>query len=134
MSTADTLLHKGDGVTMTIRNGSLAHAVTLWGFSYSAPGAYTGIYITDSDDGVVALENYSVKWQSNAWYLSGRYSGWKISDVEALGFYASPSGLSGLSSLAGIHEPCPHCAVLGAVRVGSFSAALWSQESLSPGT
>ena len=30
MSMADTLLHKGDGVTMTIRNGSLAHAVTLW--------------------------------------------------------------------------------------------------------
>ncbi len=99
MSMADTLLHKGDGVTMTIRNGSLAHAVTLWGFSYSAPGAYTGIYITDSDDGVVALENYSVKWQSNAWYLSGRYSGWKISDVEALGFFASPS--PGTMTLAG---------------------------------
>ena len=44
MSTADTLLHKGDGVTMTIRNGSLAHAVTLWGFSYSAPGLHRHLH------------------------------------------------------------------------------------------
>ncbi len=59
--------------------------MTLWGFSYSTPEAYTGIYITDSDDGVVGLMNYGVTWQNNAWYLGGRYACWYISDLEALG-------------------------------------------------
>jgi hypothetical protein len=85
MSTADSLLHKGDGVTMTIRTSSGgAHAVTLWGYSYSSPGVYTGVYITDSDDGYFGLRNYALTLSGTTWYLGGGYSGWYISDLEAL--------------------------------------------------
>ncbi len=87
MGSVDTLLHQGDGSDHGHQQRFvLAHAVTLWGFNYSAPGAYKGIYITDSDDGASwACENYSVTWMNNAWYLGGSYSGWTISDIEALG-------------------------------------------------
>jgi Mac 1 len=90
MATADSLLHKGDGVTMAIRNGSYAHAVTLWGFSQDALGAYTGVYITDSDDGMFGLVNYAIAYQNSAWYLMNGYiAGWYISDLEALAAGAS---------------------------------------------
>ncbi len=130
MYTVDTLLHKGDGVTITIRNGSLAHAVTVWGFSTSGTGAYSysNIYITDSDDGVVGLENYSLNWLSSAWYLSGRYSGWKMSDVEALGYYANPLALSGLGKPAGDSNPVPIAPSW--VLFGSGVAALFLRRRL----
>jgi hypothetical protein len=90
MSTIDTMMHNGDGITMTIRKGAAAHAVTVWGYSTNSSGAYESIYITDSDDGMLALKNYSLTYQDSTWYLGGGYGGWRISDVQALGFYASP--------------------------------------------
>jgi hypothetical protein len=108
LSIADTLMHKGDGVALTIRNSSGgAHAVTLWGYSTNSSGVYSSIYITDSDDGVTALQNYTVTWLNNAWYLNGRYNGWKISDVEALGFYASPGSLPMNGQPAAGESPVP---------------------------
>jgi hypothetical protein len=99
MSTIDTLLHNGRGVGLIIsKSGSLAHAVTVWGFSYSAPGAYTSIFITDSDDNVLALREYPLIWQSTAWYLGGSYSGWKVGGVQALGY--SPSFLESIDTLS----------------------------------
>jgi hypothetical protein len=86
MHTVDTLLHQGKGVTLIINKGSGSHAVTAWGYAYNAPGSYTSIYVTDSDDGVLALRNYSLIWQDNAWYLGGGYSGWKVTYVQGLGF------------------------------------------------
>lgn len=95
MSSADSLLHSGKGVTMTIRNSrGGAHAVTLWGFSYSAPGAYTSAFITDSDDGYYGLREYSLIYQNDTWYLGDYFGGgWYISDLEAMGLY-SDSGTS----------------------------------------
>ncbi len=87
MTSIDAFLHQGKGVGIIIsKSGSLAHAVTVWGFSYSAPGAYTSIFITDSDDNYLGLREYPLVWQSTAWYLGGGYSGWKISGVQALGY------------------------------------------------
>ncbi len=131
MSTADSLLHNGDGVTMTIRDGSLAHAVTLRGFSYSSPGTYTGIYITDSDDGAVGLENYSVTSKNNIWYLSGRYNGWTISDIEALGPNASALVKNGVISPAGNSSPVPIAPSW--VLFGTGAAALFLRRRRGPG-
>ncbi len=87
MSSIDSLLHQGKGVGLVIsKSGVSSHAVTAWGFSYSAPGAYTSIFLTDSDDNYLGLREYPLIWQSNAWYLGGGYSGWKIGGVQALGY------------------------------------------------
>jgi hypothetical protein len=103
MSTIDALMHKGDGITITIRKGSAAHAVTVWGFNKNNAGVYDSIYITDSDDGYTGLRNYALIYQSSAWYLGGGYSGWRISDIQALGLYASTLGRTGLPA-AGIDD------------------------------
>jgi hypothetical protein len=72
MSTIDTLLHQGKGVALVIsKTGVSSHAVTAWGYSYADPGAYTSIFLTDSDDGVLGLREYPLIWQNEAWYLGG---------------------------------------------------------------
>jgi hypothetical protein len=90
MSVIDSLLHQGKGVTLVISGGgAYSHAVTAWGFSYVDPGAYTSIFLTDSDDNFLGLREYPLVWENNAWYLGGAYSGWKIGGIQALGY--SPS-------------------------------------------
>ena len=87
MAAIDLALHQGQGVTMIIGNGSGgSHAVTAWGYDDSAPGSYTDIYITDSDDGYYGLQEYPLIWQGNAWYLGGGYAGWEINGVQELAY------------------------------------------------
>ena len=90
MATADSLLHKDYGVTLGIRTGSYGHAITLWGFSQNALGNYTGIYVTDSDDGTFGLMYDTIAWDGANWNLTGGLeAGWYISDLEALAAGAS---------------------------------------------
>uniref|UniRef100_A0A7V4LD43 Secreted protein with PEP-CTERM sorting signal n=1 Tax=Desulfobacca acetoxidans TaxID=60893 RepID=A0A7V4LD43_9BACT len=97
MADIANLLRLGKGVGLVISNNmSSSHAVTAWGFGYSADGLYTSIFFTDSDDGLTALREYSLIWQNDGWYLKekldayGGYSlnGWKISYVQALGYFS----------------------------------------------
>ncbi len=97
MADVDTYLHNGYGVTLGIyTSGGAGHALTAWGFDYSGQGknrTYTSVYVTDSDDNMTALREYSVQWDAtNQWYalgasldgLGGSYAGWHLGDVEAL--------------------------------------------------
>ena len=90
MAAIDLALHQGKGVGMIMGSGSASHAVTVWGFSYSAPGSYTDIYITDSDDGYDGLREYPLVWQNNEWYLGGGYAGWEIYGIQELGYLHAP--------------------------------------------
>ncbi len=98
MASIDSLLHQGKGVGLIISKSGAAysHAVTAWGFSYSAPGVYSSIFLTDSDDGVLGLREYPLVCQNGLWYLGGSYSGWQISAIQALGLNSplDPSEIS----------------------------------------
>lgn len=79
MSTIDQYLHSGYGVTVSVIGGGLSHVVTCWGFSHhrNDPTEYTGIWITDSDDGKWTsgqpdqLRWYPVQLRDNRWHLQG---------------------------------------------------------------
>nr|WP_319396603.1 hypothetical protein [uncultured Desulfobacter sp.] len=88
LSLIDTWMEEGYGVSLGI---SSAHSITAWGFSYDEAGLYTGIYVTDSDDGSLAnngLMYYTLNLVNDLWYLDGNgfYDGAVdyISDVVGL--------------------------------------------------
>ncbi|MEN6425545.1 MAG: hypothetical protein ABFE13_09295 [Phycisphaerales bacterium] len=74
LSTLDAWMHGGYGCTLSI-SGSMAHAITAWGFDYDAtdPDRYTGIYVTDSDDYIDSLRHYALDYHDSAWYLLDYY-------------------------------------------------------------
>lgn len=84
----------GYGVTLSLSNGTLGHAVTVWGYDYDDDnsGSYLGIHITDSDNSKNTdtppdlLSYYNVSMQDNTWYLENFYGtdSWYIEDVQAL--------------------------------------------------
>jgi hypothetical protein len=88
MNVIDTMLHQGQGVGLVISKSgaTYSHAVTVWGYSYSDTGAYTSLFLTDSDDGVLGLREYPLIWQNDLWYLGGGYSGWTLGSIQSLGF------------------------------------------------
>lgn len=49
---------------------SLKHAVTLWGCDYDAAGLVSTVYLTDSDDGEVALKAFGLSEDANGVYLT----------------------------------------------------------------
>lgn len=86
LAALNTLMHQGYGATLTIKKGTLAHAVTAWGYEYTydrGTVTYNSLFITDSDDGKLALVNYPLVW-SDGWYMGGGYSGWKITGLYTL--------------------------------------------------
>ena len=100
MAAIDLALHQGQGVGMIIGSGSSSHAVTVWGYSYSAPRDYTSIFITDSDDGYYGLREYPLIYQNNEWYIGGgAYSGWEIYGIQTLAFDPSSSTFSSLDNV-----------------------------------
>lgn len=89
-----TYLHNGYGVRLSItEGGDVGHAITVWGYEYAENGDYTGIWITDSDDSIIAGGLHGrekkpkllpVQLIGNYWYLGGDYDGWYIEIVQAL--------------------------------------------------
>ena len=111
LSTLDTWMHDGYGITISI-SGGMAHQITAWGYEYDAvSGDYTGIYVTDSDDSVDKLQLYGLSYTDPAgvlplaWYMSGDSYGTGstnyISEVVALQIVPVPGavllGILGLS-------------------------------------
>lgn len=83
LSNVDSWMHEGMGIGLSIA-GSMAHAVTAWGFDYdNESNTYTGIWVTDSDDNKYNsnenypdnLRYYDLSYLSDRWYLSGGYYG-----------------------------------------------------------
>ena len=72
LSLIEQYMKDGYGVSIGIYNALYGgHSVTAWGFSYDDQGNYTGIYLTDSDDGVLDLEYYALSYniEDSFWYL-----------------------------------------------------------------
>lgn len=71
MTNLDAALRAGDGVSLLVYRHGYAggHAITLWGFDYDINQLggvdYTGVYVTDSDDGVTALQHYGIHKNGN---------------------------------------------------------------------
>ncbi len=101
----DYLLTEGYGVGISI-TGPSGHAVTAWGYEYDDLGDYTGIYLTDSDDGVNSLMYYDLSFTSDRWYLED-YFGWGSDNG---GYYITE--VYGLDIMEGIHAPVPEPATL----------------------
>ena len=83
----DTFLHAGYGVTLGTENSAgTSHALTCWGYNYNPASSqyYTHLYITDSDDGVEALQTYSIGQDSSGnWiFTDGSLNGWRLTGVE----------------------------------------------------
>ena len=83
--------------------GTLKHAVTLWGCDYDAAGLITKVYLTDSDDGEVALKSFSLVGNSDGVYLSDYSENGltKIQDFSMLSVASIPEP-SAFGLLAGI--------------------------------
>lgn len=110
MAAMASFFQSGYGVTLDIYKPGLdyGHALTCWGYDYTNLNGvihYNGVWVTDSDDGVTALDYYSVSWDSTYWELGGALAGYYIGEIEALGEHAPiPASLlllgSGLLMLA----------------------------------
>jgi len=77
MSSLDAFQHDGYGTEISI-GGTMAHAITAWGFSYDdITGDYLGIYVTDSDDDQwgypTGLRYFDLEYSGTAWYLQDYY-------------------------------------------------------------
>lgn len=89
LSAIDIFLHNGFGTTISIydNNNASGHALTVWGYEYGGtPQDYLGIYFTDSDDGVTALQYSTVAWDGQWWDMTSYgANNMHIGLVEALG-------------------------------------------------
>ncbi len=104
----DDYLHSGYGVGLAVYWGSyVGHGLTCWGIEYDEYNNYKGIYVTDSDDGFSGLMYYDISWRGDFWYLSGRYDGYRIGNVQALN--SNPSDVA----------PVPEPATLALVGLGA---------------
>ncbi|MEN6375268.1 MAG: PEP-CTERM sorting domain-containing protein [Smithella sp.] len=75
MSAIADYLTNGYGTTIGIYSVTIAHALTVWGYSYDENGTYTGIWVTDSDDYGTSdlLQYYNVVYKNGKWYLQNYY-------------------------------------------------------------
>jgi len=93
MSSLNTYLRSGYGTAMAIY-GAGGHAITAWGLTHEADNAsaYTGVYITDSDDhknhpsAPDRLRYYEVELSNGKWYLQNYFgsNSWYIGGVYGL--------------------------------------------------
>ena len=108
MEIINQYFHLGYGAAIGIVKGlTMGHALTVWGFDYQKNGkkdlySFTSIYVTDSDDGVYGLMNYSLTLKNGLYYLGGKYDGWyideavclKTSPISGYGVVPLPSAIS----------------------------------------
>jgi hypothetical protein len=151
MASMADFFNSGDGVTLAIYKSGGGHALTCWGYDYttsyssytvtiskghskktktstinSTVTQYSGVWVTDSDDGVTGLEYYPVSWDSTngVWDLGGRYAGWYIGGIEALGRNLDP--LTGADSLTpGLTGAVPLPPALFLFLSGLLALAPW---------
>jgi hypothetical protein len=91
MENTESFLRSGYGIDLSVNlEGVASHSITLWGLEYELINGtdrlYTGAYVTDSDDGVNALQFYPITLQDRRWYMDGLwgYDDWKISSARGL--------------------------------------------------
>lgn len=108
----DNYLNSNYGLYLSITQpgATMGHAITAWGYETDALGAYTHVYVTDSDDGVggAGLEPFSVhpahpdlnrvpvSLQADGnWHMMGYYghNNWYMRRIDALGPVPEPSTL-----------------------------------------
>jgi MYXO-CTERM domain-containing protein len=108
MVAVDQFLHDRMGVSLGIYTDSGGgHAITAWGYATNDSGSYSGLYVTDSDDGVTALRYYDVTYSQadgGRWYLQNLYGTsdtWYIGEVQGLTHMPEPGAvaLAALGSL-----------------------------------
>ena len=98
MGSLSSYLKSGYGVSLGIQKacstGLCGHALTVWGYDYESNGTYQGVWVTDSDDRTTTMKRLSVTYNSSLarWDVGDSYSGWHVSDVEAL--VRNPNGSS----------------------------------------
>jgi hypothetical protein len=111
LAAVDNFFDSGYGVVLAIyTSAGGGHALTCWGYDTDADGNYTGVYVTDSDDGVTDLIYYAIIESTGGVYYLDDFSNcdsWYIGGVEglALNHAPLPPGLllfgSGLLALVG---------------------------------
>ena len=91
MTSLKAYLTGGWGVSLFLDASSIDHIVTAWGYDYDAAGSITGLWITDSDDGIAGQRLVSVSYNSagSYWQLG---NGVILSGLYALG--RNPNGNS----------------------------------------
>ena len=92
LSSLQSYLRSGYGVTLGVYTNGGGHALTAWGYDYDSSGNYTGIWVSDSDDNSSIIKRLSVSYSNEQWNLGDSYTGWYIGNVQALG--RNPSGNS----------------------------------------
>ena len=121
LPTIDDYLHEGyaTGLAIYLGGGYGGHAVTCWGYEYEN-GAYTGVYLTDSDQDADQMNLYSVSLSGGLWRLGSDYSssGYWIGGVEGL---AMNPGFAPV--------PVPGAVLLGILGLGAAGMKLRKPKS-----
>ena len=84
MSSLQSYLRSGYGVTLSVYTNGGGHALTAWGYDYDSSGNYTGVWVSDSDDNSSTMKRLSVSYSNGQWNLGDSYTGWYIGNVQAL--------------------------------------------------
>ena len=137
-------LEKGWGVTLGLgwfqtyapsqRTGG--HALTVWGYTYNemldpaSPGYYTGLIITDSDDGRLGTQTVSLEWDSfYQMYRLTDYSGgtgW-LEDFTCLKPTKPLTGIK-VAGYYGPYDGQPHSITISGLdgaNTGQYSVTYW---------
>ncbi|MBQ3388188.1 MAG: hypothetical protein IJG60_03140 [Thermoguttaceae bacterium] len=137
-------LEKGWGVTLGVgwfqtyapsqRTGG--HAVSVWGYTYdetldpASPGYYTGLIITDSDDGKIGTLTVSLEWNSayQMYRLSDYYggTGW-LEDFTCLKPTKPLTGIK-VAGYYGPYDGRPHSITISGLDgadAGQYTVSYW---------
>ncbi len=84
-------LHEGWGISFLV-SMSIPHWLTAWGYESVANGNYTGIWITDNEDGEVGVlrllpveyDHFSTRWNLPTYIYEGISGGFYVGPIEAL--------------------------------------------------
>lgn len=96
MDAIASLLQNGYAIGLSLYNGgSSGHAVTLWGYETDSENNFSGIWITDSDDGLIdTLVYYDVICSDGKWYLQNFYGYYTYYIYQVLGLESIPSTIA----------------------------------------
>jgi hypothetical protein len=117
MQDLSTFLHDGYGCHLSIQHYGVAHAITVWGYEYDPTYTpddyryYTGLYITNSDDGETRLQQFAIRRDdAGRWFFNeGRLADWQITGCTSLErdpYITLPSGFFwvGKEAMEGLYD------------------------------